>query len=395
MIQRKWVSLHNHTVYSIKDAIATPHDYAKRLHEWNDEHGEYFIGFVCTEHGYFNSPVKAYNAFNDKNINGKTIKPVYGVELYHSVEDTKETNIKERYHLPIIAKTQEGLTNLYEISSYAGLNAITTGIKTYPRADINFLKTHGKGIIALSGCVGGYIPQLILNGKQNEAKEAIKIFKEIFDDFYLEIQPMEFAEQVIVNQELLKLSKETNTGLVITCDAHYVYKEDRIAHNVLCEISYNKKKKTKDEFNENDLETSNSGFSDYAHFRTPDEIQKYCINNNIPLSAMDNTVKIWQECNVELKPKNEKGLMPEFKVPKGYTDDTYLEKISYLGLFERIKEQGHINVKERVDRLRYELDVIKMQGFSSYFLIVWAWVNFCRTNNILIGPGRGSAAGLS
>lgn len=393
MTQRAWVSLHNHTIYSIKDAIATPHEYAKKLHEWNNKHGEYFLGFICSEHGYFNSIVKSYNAFNDKNLNnGKTIKALYGVEMYHSIGDTKDADKKERYHIPLIAKTQEGLSNLYEIASYGGLNAVVTSVKTYPRADIENLKEFGKGIIALSGCVGGYIPQLLLNGEYKKAKEVALFFKEIFDDFYLEIQPMEFALQNIVNQDLMKLSKDTNIGLVITCDSHYVDKEDRTAHNVLFKMSYGNRKK--DETNDKEQDSSSSGLTDYAHFRTPDEIQKYCIDNNIPLEAMDNTVKIYNECNVDLKPKDEKGLMPSFKkIPKGYTDDSYLEKLAFIGLFERIHEQFHIDVKNRVDRMRHELDVVKLQGFSSYFLILWAWIKFCRKRSILIGPGRGSAAG--
>lgn len=377
MEQKRWCSLHNHTVYSIKDAMATPLDYVKRVHEWNNKNGEYFLGFVATEHGYFNNPVKVYEACNDKNVNnGKTLKPIYGVELYHSLVDssTEEKNIK--YHMPIIAKTQEGLTNLYEIASYAGLHMIEGKSKNFPRTDLNNIREFGKGIIGLSGCLGGYIPKLLLQGRYNEAKELAIILNDSFDEFYLELQANDMPEQKIVNADLLRIHRETDVGIVITCDSHYVYKEDKIAHDILVKIAYGK-----------------DGFDDYAHFQTPDEIQKYCIDNDIPLYAMDNTVKIYESCNVELKPKDKKGLMPEFTVPKGYSDDTFLEEIAFKGLFERIKEQGFIDTKDRVKRLRYELDVVKMQGFSSYFLILWDWVKYCRQNNIIIGPGRGSAAG--
>lgn len=374
---RKWASLHNHTIYSIKDAIATPLEYAKKIHDFNNEHGEYFVGFVATEHGYFNNPVKVYDACNNANINkGKTLKPVYGMETYHSINDSSVEDPKIRYHMPIYAKTQEGLINLYEIASYAGLNMVEGKSKNFPRTDISNFKQYGKGIIALTGCIGGYIPQLLLQGKYNEAKENALMFKEIFDDFYLELQSNELTEQKIINADLLRLSQDTGIDIVITGDSHYVDKNDKKAHDVLIKIAYGK-----------------DGFDDYAHFQTPIEIQQFCIDNNIPLEAMDNTVKIFHSCNVELKSKDEKGLMPEFKVTNGYTDDTFLEEIAYNGLFERIKEQGFINVKERVKRLRYELDIVKMQGFSSYFLILWDWIRYCRSNNIIIGPGRGSAGG--
>lgn len=411
---RYWASLHNHTIYSVNDALAKPKQYVEKIHSFNYENGnDYFVGMAICEHGNLSSILKNREACLteiqlDKNKEPKKLKPVYGIEIYHSFYNTqtdskfnstkqrkleKENNTKiderttdQRFHLVLLAKDNEGNYNMTKICSHAGLNSYTA-YKTYNRTDISFMRENGKGVIALSACLGGYIPQLLLNGEYDRAKEVALEFKSIFEHFYLEIQANEIPEQLILNPLLIKLSQETDIGLVITCDSHYVNREDKETHDILYSISQlSDDKKNK--------EIRIKGLPDYAHFQTPLEIEKYCIDWGIPLSAMDNTVDIFHMCNVDFKPTDVKTFMPKFNVPKGYTEETYLEYLTYSGLYKNIQNKSITDDLEvRLKRLKYELSVVNNAGFAGYFLIVSDFVKKCKENGILVGPGRGSAAG--
>lgn len=381
----KYAPLHNHTVFSIKDAIAQPNDYVKFIHEYNNSQDKHeIVGLAITEHSNMFSLVRHHKACttplgNDENK--KTIKPIYGNEIYH-VEDLKTidmTDASERFHLVLLAKNDIGLENLYEITTHAGLNKCKPGKsrKDFQITDEKFLQKHGEGIIALSACMGGKLGRLIIAGKYEEAKEWALEMNKVFDEFYLEIQPHDtLPEQVLINDALLKMHNETNLPLVITTDSHYVRKTDKIYHDIMKQIDHL------------------NPFTVDAYMWTPDELVEWCNKYNVPLEAIENTAKIAESCTADITPKDKKGLMPDYPCPKGYNENSYLTKLAVEGLKKRFSDNKNIvNMNEYINRLNYELDIIIQTGFSGYFLILWDWFNYCKLNKIPLGPGRGSAAG--
>lgn len=358
--------LHNHSVYSEQDASATPEDYRKRIEEMKSN-GVDIRGFALTEHGNMFSIVKGYTSIS------QTTNFIPACEMYHC-EDRSIEDDKSRYHLVLLAKNEEGLRNLYQIVSDGGMHKLKGRLKDFPRVDDEILKKHGKGIIALSACIGGIIPKLILNGEYERAKEKAMFYNSIFDEFYLEVQPNEMEEQLLVNNSLVTLSKETGIELVVTTDSHYIYENQRSSHDILKEMARQKP------------------YSISAHMMDYDDIEKYLIKHNIPLSAITNTVKIADQCKVNPKPKSEKGLLPEFPCPKGHTPETYLKQVTFDNFFKQIKKKKFKDIPYRISRINYELSIICSKGFSSYFLILWDWFKWCKENKIPMGKGRGSAA---
>ena len=229
--------------------------------------------------------VNKYDACNNPDHKERKIKALYGCEVYHCVEIDNNPN-NDRYHLVLIAITQEGLTNLYPIVSHAGTNIIHGRQKNFPTTDINFLKTHGTGIIASSACLGGKIPTLITEGNIPEAEKYALLFNDIFDEFYLEVQPLDIPEQLVVNNELVNMSKKLKIPLIITSDSHYINKSDSAYHNILKDIAHQIK------------------FTEPAYLRTPEEMEDYCILHNIPLDCISNTGVLASHCNANPKPEN-------------------------------------------------------------------------------------------
>ncbi len=328
---------------------------------------------AVTEHGVMFSMVKHYTACTNPDDKAKVIKPIIGCEVYHC-EDRSVVN-SDRFHMVLLAKDQEGLINLYQIVSDGGLNKLKGKAKDFPRTHEPAFVKHGKGIIALSGCVGGMIPKLVLDGKYDEAKAKALYYKTLFDDFYLELQPHEFPEQLIVNDALVKMSGETGIELVMTSDSHYVDATDVKYHNILKAMAYQQP------------------FSCSAHLYTPEEMEAYCLQHNIPLSAITNTAIIADQCNADPRPKDKRGLLPPFPCPKGYTENSFLREMAFDNLMKFFKKKGIKDTKKYTKQLTYELEVICNAGYAGYFLILWDWFDWCRKNGILMGKGRGSAAG--
>ena len=383
----RFAQLHNHTVYSIKDAIAQPIDYVKKIHKFNKSQSKYeVIALAASEHSNMFSTIKNHIACTTPLKNDpekRTIKPLYANEIYH-VDDNinvKEATYDKRFHLLLIAKNDKGLENLFQITTEGGINKVKPkgSKKEFFIIKENFVKQHGEGIIACSACIGGKVGRLILDNKYEEAKAWALEMNNVFDEFYLELQPHNdtLPEQAIVNEALLKMNKETGLPLVVTSDSHYVNKEDKKYHDLLKQMDFV------------------PPFTVDAYMRMPDELEKWCIDNNVPLEAMTNTAKIADECDVDITPKDKKGLMPSYQCPAPYNDIGYLIKLTNEGLKRRITENPNINkdIDVYIKRLQYELDVITQLGFASYFLILWDWFKWCTDNDILLGPGRGSAAG--
>lgn len=371
----EYAHLHCHTKYSIQDAMPNHKNYVDAIFKENQKNNKYrCVGFAATDHGVLYGLAQQYDACNNPDHKERKIKAIYGCEIYHCLDVNNNPN-KDRFHLVLLVKTQEGLTNLYKIVSHAGMHIIKGRQKNFPVTDLKYLKNHGKGIIALTACLGGIIPQQIINGNVAKAKTYIDELKSIFDEVYLEVQPNYLPEQLMVNAALVQLSSFTGCPLVMTSDSHYIESTDSQYHDILKDICHQKR------FNIN------------AHLYSPDEMEAYCVENNIPLECISNTGKIANMCDVDPKPKNKKALLPVYPCPIGYTEDSYLRKIAYEGLKQRLKNNNVSDPIKYINQMNYELEVICGQGFASYFLILWDWFKWCRQNDILLGPGRGSAAG--
>lgn len=358
----KYTHLHLHTKYSEKDGIGDPNKLMKKCKEFGMD------SVAITDHGHLYGMV---DFIQSAEKNG--IKPIIGCEIYCT--SSYEQECDERLHLILLAKNNIGLKNLYKIVSKSGFNKYRGKQKQFPRIKHEDLKEYGEGIICLSACAFGRIPQYIINGEHDKALEFIKYYNGIFDEFYLELQTHEFHDQLALNMKLMEFSKELNIPLVITCDVHYIDEKEKKYHDYLSKMNFR---------TPNDAQ---------LHFKSYEEIKIYCDKYNIPEEAISNTVKIAESIDVNARPIDSKGLLPDFrKLPEGYTDDDYVRELCNDSFIKMAKERGWTDLKERVNRLNFELDIIISKGFSSYFLILWDWVKWMRKMGILTGPGRGSAA---
>lgn len=371
----EFAHLHCHTKYSIQDAMPSHKSYVDAIYEQNQNSTKYHcIGYAATDHGNIFGMVKHYNACNNPDHKERKTKAIYGCEVYHCLDVDNNPN-GDRFHLVLIATTQEGLTNLYEIVSHAGTHIIHGRQKDFPVTDLKFMSQHGKGIVALTACVAGIVPQCIINGNDKDALMYIDELDNIFDDVYLEVQPHDFTEQLLVNSKLSNFSAQTGYKLVMTSDSHYINSTDNQYHNILKNMCHQK------------LFTTNN------HLYTPEEMEDYCIKNNLPLECISNTAEIANRCNVDPKPKDHNALLPIFPCPEGYNEATYLRKLSFEKLQKKIIKKNIEDPVKYIRKMNYELEIICNAGFAGYFLILWDWFEWCRKNDILCGPGRGSAAG--
>lgn len=371
----EYAQLHCHTKYSIQDAIPSHKAYVDAIYQHNQQSAKYkCVGFASSDHGNIFGLVKHYNACINPDHKERSIKPLFACEVYHCVDVDNNFNA-DRFHLVLIAATQTGLKNLYEIVSHAGMHVIHGRQKDFPVTDIKFMSGHGEGIIALTACVGGLIPQCIVNGNTQAAMQYLDTFNKIFDEVYLELQPHEFPEQLLVNDALVKIAQQTGLKTVMTSDSHYIDAGDSQYHNILKNMCHQK------------LFTTNN------HLYTPEEMEAFCVKYSLPIECISNTALIAHKCNVDPKPKDHRALLPVFPCPEGYNESTYLRKLSFEKLQEKLIKNNIDDPKKYIKQLHYELEIICNAGFAGYFLILWDWFEWCRANDILCGPGRGSAAG--
>lgn len=360
----QWVSLHQHTEYSLLDCSAKISELISRAKELGMK------SIAITDHGVMYGCVEFY-----QEAKAQGIKPIIGCEIYvapksmHIKQNDKEN---ENHHLVLLIKNETGYKNLMEIVSTASIE----GFYYKPRVDHEFLKEHSEGLIALSACLGGEIQSYILKENLNKAKETAIFYKEIFKDgFYLELQYHGMEEQLKVNEQLINMSKELDIPLVATNDAHYIRKEDYKAHDILLCIQTGKTVDEQDRMRYP---------SDEFYLKSPEEM--YELFSYVP-EALENTVKIAEQCNFDYDFHNSK--LPKFPLPEDVDPYNYMRELCYKGLRERYQ-----NITEELnERLEYELGVIKQMGYVDYFLIVWDFIRFARENGIMTGPGRGSAAG--
>lgn len=362
----KFTHLHVHSHYSLLDGLAKIDELVARAKELN------FEAMALTDHGAMYGIPEFYKKMKEAGL-----KPILGVEVYLAPESRFQKRAKiddKRYHLTLLAKNYQGYQNLLKLVTKAHLE----GFYYKPRVDKELLKECREGIIALSGCLTGEIPRLILANQKQEAEKKLKEYEEIFgEDFYLEINyHPNIEESKIVKKVLIELSKKYRIPAVATYDVHYLNPDDAEAHDILLAVQTGNKV-----FEEDRLTLRGDDFSLCSQERMIE------LFSDFP-EALENTQKIVEKCNVELELG--KTLLPYFEVPLGETPESYLEKLCQEGLKKRY---GNSIKPEILERLNYELSIINKTGFTTYFLIVWDFVNWAKNNGIVVGPGRGSAAG--
>lgn len=360
----KFVHLHVHTEYSLLDGANRIGDLLDRVKELEMD------TIAITDHGSMFGVIDFY-----KEATKRGIKPILGCEVYISIGKYTEKNPREKdqYHLVLLAENNTGYLNLMKIVSEGYVN----GFYYKPRVDYDVLRKYSEGIIGLSACLGGEIQKKILNGNLAGAKKAALEYKDIFgeENFFLELQDHGIKEQEFVNRELIKLSKDIGIPLVATNDVHYLKREDAKVHDVLLCIQTGK---TVDEENRMRFPTSEFYLKSY------DEMMDLF---GYVREAIDNTVLIGERCNVDID--FDTLHLPRYEVPEGYTNVEYLKKLCIDGLNERYDKI----TKEIEERFEFEFNTIVDMGYTDYFLIVWDFIKYAKDNGIMVGPGRGSAAG--
>ncbi|MGN0709168.1 MAG: DNA polymerase III subunit alpha [Anaerovoracaceae bacterium] len=356
--------LHVHTDYSLLDGACRIKDVVARAKELGMD------SLAITDHGNMFGAVDFY-----KECKKQGIHPVIGCEVYMAprrMEDKDPSKDRNYSHLILLAKTDKGYHNLIKIVSLG----YTKGMYYKPRIDKDVLREYHEDVIALSACLAGRVQHALLNGDYDAAKkEALDMYDIFGDDFYLEIQDQGLKEEAMINPSLIRLSKELDIPLVCTNDVHYVHQEDAEAHDILLCIQTGA---TVDEENRMRFKT------DQFYLKSEEEMRERF--SAIP-DAVDRTHEIAMSCNVEFE--FGKYHLPEFKPPEGYTNRDYLRELCYKGLEERYDPV----TDDLRSRLEYELGVIESMGYVEYFLIVWDFINYAKTHGIMVGPGRGSAAG--
>jgi DNA polymerase-3 subunit alpha len=332
---------------------------------------------ALTDHGSMYGVIEFYQKAKKAGI-----KPIIGVETYLAPNSRFDKNTREDgrgYHLLLLAKNKTGYQNLIKLVSAAHLE----GFYYKPRIDWELLEKYHEGLIASTACLAGEIPRLIVADKLEEAKKRIQDYNNLFGqgNFYLELMDHpELEDMPKVNAQLLKFSKELNVPVIATNDVHYFKKEDAEAQDILLCLQ-NKKKIT-----DTDRMTM-LGYGDYSMRSNADMIAAF---KDVP-EAIENTLKIADMCNLEIELGNIQ--LPHFEVPAGYDGNSYLRELCEKGISRRYPEASEEELKAVRERLEYELGVIAKMGWSDYFLIVADFVNWSRENKIVVGPGRGSAAG--
>lgn len=360
-----FVHLHNHTEFSLLDGASRVEDLVKRAKEFG------MPAVAITDHGSMYGIIDFY-----KQAKKHGIKPVIGCEVYIAPRLRTERNTVEGeayYHLLLLAENEQGYRNLVELVS----RAYTEGFYYKPRIDKELLRQYHDGIICLSACLAGEIPQLLMKGDAAGAEALALEYQAIFgpDNFFLELQDHGIPEQREVNDKLIEIAHRNNIRLVATNDLHYIDKADADCHDVLLCIQTGK---TVDDTGRMRFPTNE------FYLKSAEEMAS--LFGHVP-EAIENTCLIAERCNVSFD--FDKLHLPEFPMPADMTADEYLKILCD----ERLPKRYSPITDECRERLEFELEVIKKMGYSSYFLIVWDFVNFARTNNIPVGPGRGSAAG--
>ncbi len=363
-MSNNFTHLHLHTEFSLLDGATRITKLMERAVELGMD------SIALTDHGVMYGAVEFY-----KEAKKHGIKPIIGCEVYISERGYRDKDPaldKNQYHLILLAENQKGYKNLMKIVS----EGFTRGFYYKPRVDKKILNRYSEGIICLSACIAGEIPTYILDGNFEKAKKTAIEYREIFgdDNFYLELQNQGIDDQKFINEKLVEIGGELDIPLVLTNDTHYINKEDAKFHDILLCIQTGKT------VDEDRMRFPTNEF----YLKSYEEMMEVFPGME---EAAANTQKIADRCNIELDFSTTH--LPNFDVPKGYEKYDYLEELCKKGISER-----YTNITDQIKRrLDYELRVIKEMDYVDYFLIVWDFIKYAKDNDIMVGPGRGSAVG--
>lgn len=356
-----FVHLHIHSEFSLLDGANRIKDLPVRAKELG------MNAIALTDHGVMYGAIDFYKA-----CKAQGVKPIIGCEVYVAPRSRfdKEPNIDNKYnHLILLCKNNQGYKNLSKLVSIGFID----GYYYKPRIDLEVLEKYHEGLICLSACLAGSVNQAILAGDMQKAEEIALWHKNIFkEDYYLELQNNGIKEQVLVNQKLIELSRKLDIPIVGTNDAHYLKREDAYNHEVLLCIQTGKKMSDVDRMRFDTEE---------LYVKSPEEMSDYF--KAFP-DAIENTVKIANECNVEFEFGHT--ILPNYDVPAEFeTHYDYLKKLCDDGIIERYGDKVTEEIKNRAE---YELNTIKKMGYVDYYLIVWDFIHYAKSNGIPVGPGR-------
>ena len=362
----KFVHLHIHSEFSLLDGANRIKDLPVRAKELGMD------SIAITDHGVMFGAIDFYKACKKEGV-----KPIIGCEVYvapRSRTDKQPGIDNHYYHLILLAKNNEGYKNLSKLVSLSFVD----GYYYKPRIDREILEKYHEGLICLSACLAGEVNQALLSGQNEKAEQVALWHKKVFgDDYYIEIQNNGIKEQVLANQKLVQLARKLDIPLVATNDAHYLKREDAYNHEVLLCIQTGKRMSDEDRMKFD---------TDELYVKSPEEMAEYF--KAFP-DAIENTVKIAEQCNVEFEFGHT--ILPNYDVPPEYpTHYDFLKELCDKGLEKRYGK----NLSEEIQkRAEYELSIIKKMGYVDYYLIVWDFIHYAKTNGIPVGPGRGSGAG--
>jgi DNA polymerase-3 subunit alpha len=370
-----FVHLHSHTDYSLLDGACDIDQLMKIVVE------QKMPAVAMTDHGNLFGAVKFYNAAKAAGVH-----PVIGCEVYVSQQGHKTRSDTDRYnHMVLLCENQEGYRNLIKLVSTGYLE----GFYHKPRIDLDLLAEHSKGLIGMSACLRGHIPETLLADKYDDARRLAHTYADVFgrNNFFLEIQDHHMDQDRRLTPEMNRLSQETGLPLVATNDSHYLRREDARAHEILLCIQTGK--------GMSDPTRMRWGAPEF-YLKSPQEMRELFGELQ---DALDRTWEIAQRCNVSLEEVGEP--FPKFEVPEGHSTDTYFEYVARQGFEKRRPRLEAMRVKgalkhhlgEYAERLDREIQMIEKMKFSGYFLIVWDFIRYARSRGIPVGPGRGSAAG--